>query len=152
MHIDSYFKDHIPNIDLEITGRNKELVKPYLQLFFKFTTEEEKKLYSEIESTFLKLLEIKNEKTHSTIKYALMPIVLILMQGSKVEKPIKFSDLWSLLQIHIKGKLNENKQKNTIQKIMAPFIEIQYQSHCKSWELIPNDIIPIQNYCLIRRK
>lgn len=103
-----HFRDHISNISLEISGRDKELVKPYLQLFSKFKTEEEKHIYEEIKITFAKLLEIKNEKTHSTLEYALIPLALILMEQSKT-KTIKFSDLWNLLQYHIKGKLNEYK-------------------------------------------
>jgi hypothetical protein len=33
---------------MEISGRNKELVKPYLQLFSNFKTLEEKQIYDEI--------------------------------------------------------------------------------------------------------
>ena len=44
-----YFKDTIPNIDISMGGRNKELVKPYVQLFSNSKTEEKIKIYKEIE-------------------------------------------------------------------------------------------------------
>ncbi len=105
-----HFEDYIPDIRLQIKGRDKELVKPYLQLFsYNINTLEEKQIYEEIKNTFTKLLEIRNEKKHSTIEYALIPLILILMEESKKRKPIKFSELWDLLQYHIRGELNKNK-------------------------------------------
>jgi hypothetical protein len=103
-----HFNDRIENIDLGLTGRNKELVKPYLQLFSSFQTEEDKQTYHELENTFHTLIEIKNRKKNSSLEYALIPLVLELMEESKSNK-IRFSDLWDRMQHHIKGKLNENK-------------------------------------------
>ena len=68
----------------------------------------EKQIYSEIKNTFTKLLEIKNEKTHSTLEFVLMPIIIDLMKESKT-RIVKFSDFWDRLISTIKGKLNENK-------------------------------------------
>ena len=105
-----HFRDNIPDIHIKLIGRDKELIKPYLQLFSKFGTAEEKKIYDEeIANTFTKFLEIKNDKKHSTIEYALIPLILILMEESKARNPIKFSDLWDLLQCHVKGELNKSK-------------------------------------------
>jgi hypothetical protein len=104
-----HFRDHIPNIDIDQTGRNKELVKPYLQLFSSFKTEEEKQIFGEIKNAFTKLLDIKNQKNQSTIEYALIPLILILMEQSKTRQPIKFSDLWDLIKSQIKGQSNEYK-------------------------------------------
>ena len=103
-----HFKDHIRNIDVGLSGRNKELVKPYLQLFSNFKTEEEKMIYDEIETTFTKLLEIKNEKKTSSLEFALIPVILDLMEIAKT-KTVKFSDLWDKLHYYIKGKYNEFK-------------------------------------------
>jgi hypothetical protein len=103
-----HFRDHIPNIDLDIRGRNKELVKPYLQLFSLFKTEEEKQIYEEIRDTFTTLLAIKNEKKTSTVEFALIPLIMDLMAESKT-KTIKFSDLWGRLPNYIKGTFNEYK-------------------------------------------
>lgn len=127
-----HFRDHIPNIDLDIRGRNKELVKPYLQLFSRFKTEEDKRIYEEIQDTFTTLLAIKNEKKTSTLEFALIPFIIDLMAESKT-KTIKFSDLWGRLPNYIKGTFNEyrpneyntedfgtiyrNKLTNTLEKI-----------------------------------
>jgi hypothetical protein len=105
-----HFRDIIPDIQVKVSGRDKELIKPCLQLFSKFRTGEEKQIYEdEIKMTFTKFLEIKNEKKHSTIEYALIPLILILMEESKTKNPISFSDLWDLLQYHVKGEHNKNK-------------------------------------------
>ncbi len=57
-----HFKDAIPNIDIGISGRNKELVKPYLQLFSNPKTEEEIKIYKEIEKTFPNSFKYKKQQ------------------------------------------------------------------------------------------
>jgi hypothetical protein len=103
-----HFNDHIGNIDPGLVGRNKELVKPYLQLFSPFRTEEDKQTYHELENTFQTLVRIKNSKKNSSLEYALIPLILDLMEESKKTR-IRFSDLWDRIQYHIKGKLNESK-------------------------------------------
>ena len=103
-----HFNDHIGNIDPGLIGRNKELVKPYLQLFSPFRTEEDKQTYHELENTFQALVRIKNNKKNSSLEYALIPLILDLMEESKKTR-IRFSDLWDRIQYHIKGKLNESK-------------------------------------------
>jgi hypothetical protein len=103
-----HFRDPIPNIALRISGRNKELVKPHLQMFSNIKTEEDKQVYGQIENTFAKMLRIKNEKKNSTLEFALMPIIVDLMKESKT-RIIKFSDFWLRLISTIRGKLNENK-------------------------------------------
>lgn len=103
-----HFRDPIPNIALRISGRNKELVKPHLQMFSNIKTEEDKQNYGQIENTFAKMLGIKNEKKNSTLEFALMPIIVDLMKESKT-RIIKFSDFWLRLISTIRGKLNENK-------------------------------------------
>ncbi len=103
-----HFKDHIRNIDVGLIGRNKELVKPYLQLFSNYKTDGEKEIYKELENTFQKLLEIKNNKKDFSLESALIPIVIDLMNESKTRK-IKFFDFWEKMKITIRGKLNEYK-------------------------------------------
>jgi len=43
-----HFKDAIPNIDIDISGRNKELVKTYLQLFSNSKLDDEEINYTKI--------------------------------------------------------------------------------------------------------
>jgi hypothetical protein len=103
-----HFKDSIPNIDIGISGRDKELVKPYLQLFSNPKTEEEIKIYEEIEKTFHFLLKIKNNKKDFTLEAAIIPIILYLIDKSKT-KTIAFSDFWSELKYQISGYFDEKK-------------------------------------------
>jgi hypothetical protein len=104
-----HFRDIIPDIQVKVSGRDKELVKPSLQLFSKFSTEKGKRIYEEeIQNTFTTLLAIKNEKKTSTLEFALIPLIIDLMEESKT-KIVKFSDFWDKLPYYIKGKMNENK-------------------------------------------
>jgi hypothetical protein len=103
-----HFKDAIPNIDIGISGRNKELVKPYLQLFSNLKTEEETKVYKEIEKTFQTLLKIKNNKKDFTIEAVLIPLIIDLIEKSKT-KTISFSDFWTELKDKINGYFDEKK-------------------------------------------
>lgn len=103
-----HFNDHIRNIDIGLTGRNKELIKPYLQLFSDFQTEDDEKTYNELENTFQTLLRIKNNKKDFSLESALIPIIIKLMYESKLRK-IKFSEFWQGMMNNIRGKLNENK-------------------------------------------
>lgn len=103
-----HFRDVINNIDIELTGRNNELVKPCLQLFSNPVTEEDKKMYFEIKNTFIKLLKLKSSKKDFTIEAAFLPIITKLMQESRT-KTVTFSDFWEELKRHITGKQDEKK-------------------------------------------
>ena len=103
-----HFKDAIPNIDIGITWRNKDLVKHCLHLFSIPKSEDEIKIYKEIENTFQTLLKIKNNKKDFTIEAALIPIILSLMEKSKT-KIISFSEFWNELKYQINGYFDEKK-------------------------------------------
>lgn len=104
-----HFKDTIRNIDIGIEGRNKELVKPYLQLFSNASADEELAIYQELQETFKILLTRKNERKAFTIEATLLPLILQLMEeGSKVGT-ITFSTFWEKMQYHIRGKLDERR-------------------------------------------
>jgi hypothetical protein len=126
-----HFKDAIPNTDIGISGRNKELVKPYLQLFSNPQTEEDKKIYKEIENTFQILLKIKNDKKSFTLESALFPIIIELMHETKT-KIITFSDFWDRLKDNIKGHFDEKNPMNIIQKNLESYIETLYPIFCKN--------------------
>lgn len=103
-----HFKDRIKNIDIGITARKKELVKPYLQLFSDTSSDKDKRVFQEIQSTFEKFLRIKNDKKDFTIEAALVPIIIELMEKSKCNK-IKFSDFWDKVRYVIPGHFDEKK-------------------------------------------
>ncbi|KAA2283097.1 hypothetical protein [Candidatus Nitrosocosmicus sp. SS] len=104
-----HFKDKIKNIDIGIDGRNKELVKPYLQLFSDNNTEENYKTYQELQYTFQALLKIKNERKEFTIEAALLPLILQLMEEESKIGTITFSHFWENVLYYIRGKLDERK-------------------------------------------
>jgi hypothetical protein len=103
-----HFNDPIPNIDIEAKRRDKELTKPYLQLFLNSTTEEENTVYDEVNYTLKKLLEMKNTRKEFTLEAELFPILFPLMHKSKSEI-VTFSDVWQEITTKIKGRLNPNK-------------------------------------------
>ena len=78
-----HYMDHIKNIDIGLTGRKKELVKPYLQLFSNTKSERDKQIFQEIRNTFEIFLKIKNDKKDFTLEAALVPIIIELMEQSK---------------------------------------------------------------------
>jgi hypothetical protein len=103
-----HYKDHIKNIDIGITGRKKELVKPYLQLFSNIKSESDKQIFQGIENTFEVFLKIKNDKKDFTIEAVLVPIIIELMVRSKSNK-IKFSDFWDRLRSVIPGHFDDRR-------------------------------------------
>lgn len=103
-----HFRDHIKNIDIGISGRNKELVKPYLQLFSNPKTGTDRKIYKEIENTFQIFLKIRNNKKDFTLERALLPIIIDLMKISNTQL-VRFSDFWNRLMTDIRGNFDVKK-------------------------------------------
>lgn len=143
-----HFKDKIRNIDIGIKGRNKELVKPCLQLFSNPVTEEDKKSYKEIENTFNTLLKIKNNKKDFTLEASLIPIIIELMHESK-KKVVAFSDFWTRLKENVNGHFDERKPneyhteefgtiyRNSISNMLQK-LGVESKHHSRFTELIFN--------------
>ncbi|MFL6508542.1 MAG: hypothetical protein ACJ704_11490 [Nitrososphaeraceae archaeon] len=68
-----HFKDAIPDIDIGLDGRDKELCKPLLQLF------DNTESYSEIRATLQKFLDAKNQKKSNLIEAALLPLIVNIL-------------------------------------------------------------------------
>jgi hypothetical protein len=64
-----HFKEPIPDIDIGIDGRDKELCKPTLQLFYNT------KAKYEIQAALQKFINAKNQRKESTIEAELFPII-----------------------------------------------------------------------------
>jgi hypothetical protein len=64
-----HFKDPVPNVDTGLKGRNKELVKPILQLFYNA----EQNIRKGIISTLERFLKAKHERKENSIEVALCP-------------------------------------------------------------------------------
>ena len=96
-----HFKDTIPDLDIGVEGRDKELVKPLVQLFYGSNS-----LNLLIES-LQKFLDLKNGKKESSIDYALLPIISSLIK--KNGPRILFRTFWNSLKENIPGKEDEKK-------------------------------------------
>lgn len=103
-----HFKDPIPNINLKVKGRDKELTKPYLQLFSNPVTSDNKLVSDEVIFTLNKLLELKNSKKDLTFEVELIPILFRLMWRSKTQQ-VTFGNLWDEIINNIKGYFDLRK-------------------------------------------
>ena len=86
-----HFKDTIPNIDTGLKRRNRELVKPILQLF----CNAEPKIQKEVVSTLEGFLKVKQARKENTIEAALHPIITNLV--SQHGKELLARDIWDAI-------------------------------------------------------
>jgi hypothetical protein len=105
-----HFKDDIPDIDIQIIGRDKELVKPTLQLF------QGTKSQKHLVETFQKILDLKNRRKATALHAALLSVASNLIH--KKMSSIQFldgkvdaysSEYWLELPERIKGVHDEKK-------------------------------------------
>lgn len=96
-----HFGDPIPDIDIGIDGRDKELCKPIIQLFY--NTEAQ----AEIEYALQKFIDEKNQRKESSIEAALYPIItnLISENGNQISARI----LWESIINAMDGYWDERK-------------------------------------------
>jgi hypothetical protein len=90
-----HFKDPITDIDIGVKGRNKELCKPYIQLFYGTNVQEE------IEQTLQKYLDTKNQKKSTSLEYALLPIIELI--NEERSKLISVSRVWQKITTKLDG-------------------------------------------------
>lgn len=106
-----HFKDNIPNIDIGITGREKELVKPTLQLF------QGTKSQDMLIQTFQKILDLKSQRKATALHTALLSVAGILVTQKAIEQGqyadgevyAYASEFWEILPQRILGKQDEKK-------------------------------------------
>ena len=84
-----HFKDAIPDIDIEVDGRDKELCKPTIQLFYNSGAQKE------IEAALQKFLNLKNQRKENTIEAALFPIIINLV--SVCGREVYASQIWEMI-------------------------------------------------------
>src|SRR5829696_4540763 len=94
-----HFKDVIPDLNIGVEGRDKELVKHSVQLFSGC------KCLNEVVETLQKFLDNKNDKKDSSIESILVSIVatLIKFNGPRISS----KSIWYELMQEIPGTLNE---------------------------------------------
>jgi hypothetical protein len=86
-----HFKDPIVDIETGLRRRNRELVKPLLQLFYYVKPE----VRHEITTTLECFLKAKQRKTENTIEAALCPIIINMV--SEFGKEIPASQIWGTI-------------------------------------------------------
>ena len=84
-----HFKDAIADIDIEVDGRDKELCKPIIQLFYNTSVQKE------IEAALQKFLDLKNQRKENAIEAALFPI--IINSVSVCGREVYASQIWKMI-------------------------------------------------------
>jgi len=92
-----HFKDSIPDIDINVQRRNKELCKPYIQLFYGSESQRE------IEQTLEKFLELKSGRKSTSLENILLPLIIETAEKEK-ENPIPTSKIWNVILGSIEGE------------------------------------------------
>jgi hypothetical protein len=96
-----HFKDPIPDIDIGLDGRDKELCKPIVQLFNKTDSEKE------IRTALLKFLHAKNQRKGNLIEAALHPIIVNLVSIDGREVPA--GRIWREIVETLEGSYDSKK-------------------------------------------
>jgi len=121
-----HFSDPIADIDIGVKGRNMQLTKPYIQLFYNTPVQKE------VEDTLQIFLDEKNEKKSNSIEAALLPLIqdLLSKESAKNDNRIPVSRIWERIKTDIDGSSPTNKPdefhtdygtlyRNTITKLIG---------------------------------
>lgn len=104
-----HIKDPYKEIDTGLNGRDEELCKPLLQLFYTLGATD--KLQKELETTLQHFIDIRNERKESTIEAYLLPAIVDLVSGNGNRIPT--TQIWNLVQNTLEGHADE-KDTNLI--------------------------------------
>ena len=137
-----HFNDNIPDLDVGVIRRNKELVKPYIRLFYGSKSQEE------VEQTFQTFLDIKNEKKSVNIESILIPSLISFVESYGASL-IPSKEVWSFLKSNFDPD-NEHEYdrisisdhliyKNTITRILEDKFGAK-QRHCEKGNAVMFDI------------
>ena len=96
-----HFADPIVDIEIGLDGRDKELCKPVIQLFYNT------KAQKEIETALQNFVEAKKQRKESTMEAALYPIIANLI--SKHGNEIPNATIWESLKENIEGAADQRK-------------------------------------------
>ena len=96
-----HFKDPIFDVNIGIEGRDKELSKPLIQLFYN------KKTQKEIEDSLQQFLNDKKDRKETSIDAALAPLLTHLVNN--IDTTITVKQLWAFLPDFISGIQDEKK-------------------------------------------
>lgn len=116
-----HHKNVIPDIDIGIKRRNRELCKPYIQLFYGSNIQQE------IEETLQKFLDAKNSRKSTSQESVLLHIIVNLISTSH-SVTIPVSTIWDNIITTLEGQFDDSGAfhtsdwklyKNTITKLMC---------------------------------
>ena len=98
-----YYKVTLPEIDIGLDGRDKELCKPLIQLFYNSKSEKE------IERTLQYFVDLKNQRRLQSLEAQIYPIVIkaVSQYGNKILS----RDLWELITQNLDGELDEKNPR-----------------------------------------
>jgi hypothetical protein len=99
-----HLPDPICDIDIAVRGRNMQLAKPYIQLFYGTPTQKE------VEETLQRFLDTKNEKRSNSIEAILLPIIrrLLVEETRKGYTKVPVSRIWESIKVDIGGESSSN--------------------------------------------
>lgn len=116
-----HIKDPYKEIDIGLDGRDEELCKPLLQLFYTLGASEETQ--TDIEKTLQYFLDIKNDRKGDSLEGSIYPIVVDALSnlgkdcanlgfdddGPKRLKSISTTDLWEKITSSLDGNFDQDR-------------------------------------------
>jgi hypothetical protein len=132
-----HFKDPIPDIDINVQRRNKELCKPCIQLFYGTPVQEK------IEQTFQTFLDIKNSKRARSLEAILIPVVIKMVEEEG--KEISSKRVWEFIQENIQGELYSSNEyhiadyvlyRSTVTKLLEDKFGAEPPKHTKKGNVV----------------
>ena len=116
-----HFDDPVTDIDIGVKGRNMELCKPYIQLFYDTPAQRE------VEETLQRFLDTKNEKKSNSIEAILLPIIrkLLSEETRKGDNKVPVSRIWERIKVDIGGEKAGNRFLTNAIQTMVIYTEIQ---------------------------
>lgn len=107
-----HFSDPIPDIDVGVTGRNMQLTKPYIQLFYGTPVQ------NEVVETLQNFLNKRNKIKSNSLMAILIPLIQnllkeegIIVKNDEGEERIKvkFSRIWETIKVNVEGVSDPHK-------------------------------------------
>jgi hypothetical protein len=118
-----HFKDPYKEISIGLDGRDEELCKPLLQLFYTLGASEQ--TMAEIEKTLQYFLDTKNNRKNDSFEASIYPIVVSQVTTSGIEQASLFEDetkrlksisttqSWEIITASLEGNFDRDKDGNT---------------------------------------
>jgi hypothetical protein len=102
-----HIKDPYKEITIGLDGRDEELCKPILQLFYTLGASEE--TIKELESTLQYFLDTKNKRKNQTLEAVIYPIIvnIVAEHGERISS----SELWRLITESLEGQVDPNNSR-----------------------------------------